>query len=108
MRKGIAITVGTVALATGMFLATVGADIDINIPTTTKQDAKLVKVLEQLNRSREVPYTNIEEALTDKIIQDMKVLIRKLDKEEHENIFKAWAEADETTKNQIRVLLGVQ
>ncbi len=99
-----------IALAIGIlvFVATTRADININIPTTPAQDAKLVRVLDHLNQDREVPYANIEEALRDRLIRDAKQLIRTLDEREHKNIYVAWEAADEATKDQIRALLNVQ
>lgn len=108
MKKGIAAIVGAALVAGAFFVATASADITITIPTTTKQDAQLVKVLAYLNQDREVPYATIDEALRDRLIRDAKQLIRVIDEKEHKNIYVAWEAANETTKDQIRALLGVQ
>lgn len=108
MKKKIIAGVGAVLVTGTLLVMTAGADININISTTAKQDVKLAKVLTQLNLDRTEPYASIDEALTERLTRDVKQMIRRIDEKEHKNIFVAWEAADETTKNQIRALLGVQ
>lgn len=90
-----------------VFLLTVGADVNITIPTNETQDAKLARVLTYLNLDRETPYATIDEALKDRLIRDTKQLIRMLDEREHKAIFTAWESADESVKEEVKALLGV-
>ena len=112
MKKKIAASVGAALIAGAFLVATAGADVTITIPTTAKQDAKLAKVLVQLNEERAaLPaplYVDIEEALTDILVRDVRRRISLLDQKEHRAIYDAWEATDEATKDQIRALLGVQ
>lgn len=106
MRKGL-LAIGTVTLAAGLLVVTAGADINISIATNSAQDAKLARVLTYLNLNRETPYATIDEAMEDRLITDVKQLIREMDEREHKAIFTAWESADEATKAQVKLLLGV-
>jgi hypothetical protein len=107
MKKAIT-GIGALLTAGVLFTLTASADVNISIPTTSAQDAKLARVMARLNAERETPYTDIEEMLEDQLTRHMQKLVRELDERELGDLKSAWEGADETTKEQIRTLLGVQ
>lgn len=86
--------------------------VDISIPTTQAQDAKLARLLETVNAERVdrglEPYADFNAYAKDVLIEAVKSYIKAAEAADKSEVAEAYAAANATLQAQIRQALGLE
>lgn len=97
------------ACAVGVGLAF--ADVNISIPTNANQDAKLARILAQVNAERaannESTFATVDDYFRHVMIEAAQSALARDSAEDEAEVLAAYQAANQATKNSIRTALGL-
>ena len=86
--------------------------VQIDIPTTPKQDVKLQRLLDMTNQQRVLaglpPYADFNAYAKDYLIDNVKGWVKSVQETDPDDVKQAYIDADDAVQDQVLVLLGLK